>query len=239
MSETSSPAEFRARTIEANRPAFELWKQTCALLEDKIESPRVLRSPADSAYDLLFLQVYKSMCSVYHLAVRGQQEDAFTVLRRILELGAQLEYLHKAAPGDLDARAAQYLNQDPDVERYWWGGSFKSLFKDLGLETTYESDYSFLSQIGHGAARRNLLAVRDGQVQIRSTEHFTSLLLFATLYTLGAARVWNSRFHLLAEEAVERLIARSMEFRARLLERSAERERGRHDAPLAPAPGSR
>jgi hypothetical protein len=125
----------------------------------------------------------------------------------------------------MDERASQYLNQDPDVgSHYWWGGSFATLFMDLGLETTYASDYRLLAQIGHGAARRILPPVRDGQVQIRSTDHFTTLLVFAALYTLSASRVWNWRFHLLAEGAVEELATQSLEFRARLLERVDQHE---------------
>ena len=116
----SSPGEFRARAIDANRPAFELWQWTCQLLEDRIEWPRAWRCPADFAYNLLFLQVYKSMYSVCFLAVRGQQEDAFTILRRILELAVQLEYLQRTAPTDVDARASQYLDQDPDVGSHYW-----------------------------------------------------------------------------------------------------------------------
>jgi hypothetical protein len=223
----SGAAEFKARAIEANRPAYELWKDTCTLVEDRIETPRTLRDPVNFAYDLLFIQIYKSMSSVYYLAVRGQEEDAFTILRRLLELGAQLEYLHRTPPGEIEARAKQFLHQDPDVgPHYWWGGSLATLFKDLGLQTTWENDYRFLAQIGHGVARRNLLHIQDGQVHIRSTEHFTSLLLFAVLYTLGAARAWNSRFHLLSEDAVEALVTRSMEFRTKRLERAEQRERG-------------
>jgi hypothetical protein len=170
------------------------------------------------------------MCSVYHLAVRGQQEDAFTLVRRILELAVQLEYLQRATPDEVDARASQYLNQDPDVgPHYWWGGSFTTLFRDLGLEATFANDYRLLAQIGHGAARRILPAVRDGQVHIRSTEHFTTLLVFAVLYTLGTARAWNSRFHLLPDEAIEQLAARSVEFRAKLLAPVDEREQPRRD----------
>jgi hypothetical protein len=222
----STPDEFRARTIDANRPAYELWQQTCRLLEDRIASARVWRCPADLAYDLLFLQVYKSLCSVYCLAARGQQEDAFTILRRILELGVQLEYLQRADPSEVNARALQYLNQDPDVgPPYWWGGSFTTLFRELKLEATYESDYRLLAQIGHGAARRILPPVRNGAVQIRSTDHFTTLLVFSVLYTIFAARVWNGRFHLLAEQAIDKLASESVKFRKRLLSQVARIEK--------------
>jgi ferredoxin-thioredoxin reductase catalytic subunit len=215
----NSAREFRARVIAENKPAFDLWVETCRLLEDNIELPRKLKCPADFAFDLLFLQVYKSMCSIYILAVRGHQEDAFTVLRRLLELAVQLRYLNNAQPGEINTRAEKYLRQDPDMRpHYWWGGTFESLFRDLGLEETYANDYRLLAQISHGVAKRNLFTVSNGHIQIRSAEHFKSLLIFSVFYTLEGLRVWNGRFKILSEEAVEKLVAKSLENYSRLQE---------------------
>ena len=52
-------------------------------------------SPLSRAIDLLFLQSYKSIASVYFLAVSGQGEDAGTVARRLLELTWQMMALHE------------------------------------------------------------------------------------------------------------------------------------------------
>jgi hypothetical protein len=61
---------------------------------------------------------------------------------------------------------------------------------------TYDQDYRFLAQIAHAAARRVLPEVKDSVVQIRNTEFFTPLLVFACRYLLWAARIWNSCFTL-------------------------------------------
>ena len=195
--EVLNPREFRARTIAGNRPAFELWKATWNLIESAISAPRMHPDPFSVACDLLFIQAYKASCSVYFLALRGHEEDAAAILRRLLEVGAQIGYLDQSPnPAERQARAEVYLQHNPESGGYWWGRTFKDLFCRLNLAATYDQDYRFLAQIAHAAARRVLPEVKDSVVQIRNTEFFTPLLVFACRYLLWAARIWNSCFTL-------------------------------------------
>lgn len=208
-----SPREFRAQTIDDNRPAFELWKATSSLIEPAISSPRAIPGPYEAACDLLFIQAFKASCSVYILAVRGHEEDAATILRRLLEIVAQLGYLDQPVNSEeRKSRAEAYLQQDPDRGRFWWGGNFRNLFGSLNLVASYDQDYRFLAQIAHAAARRVSLQVEGSVIQIRSTKGFTPLLVFSCRYLLGAARIWNECFALLEDKELERLSREGLSF---------------------------
>jgi hypothetical protein len=209
----AQPAEYRARTIEANGPAFELWTQVCSLIEDVVAAPRPYESPYDIALDCLFLQAYKTSCGVYFMGIRGHEEDAATLLRRLLEVAAQAEYLAQLPDaGGRHERARLYLDHEPDEGRYWWRGTIVDLFTRIGAAATYQEDYRLLAQIAHGAARRVLPKIRDGVIQIRSVESFTVFLVFACRYVLSATRLWNDRFRLIEPDRVQRLIDASVGF---------------------------
>jgi hypothetical protein len=112
MPKEETPAKFRARIIDENRAAFDLWRHTCALVEGAIPTPRDISDPYARALDLLFIQGYKSFSSLYVLCVRGQGEDAATILRRLLEISLQAGYLAND-PEARELRGKQYL-------AYYW-----------------------------------------------------------------------------------------------------------------------
>ena len=174
---------------------------------------RPLADTFNVACDLLFIQAYKAFCSVYLLAVRGHEEDAVAVLRRLLEISVQIGYLDQAPnPAERQDRAAAYLQHDPEGGGYWWGGTIKDLFSRLNLTATYDPDYRWMAQTAHGAARRVLLRVEGSVVQIRNTGFFAPLVVFACRYLLGAARIWNGCFTLVDNDELERLSNKSLGF---------------------------
>ena len=115
------------------------------------------------------------------MAVRGHEEDAATILRRLLEISGQILYLEKPELNQREALAEAYLAYDPAQKRPWV--SFKTAFDSIGRLDTYQSDYKFRSRVAHAAAKRGLPhRLKDGEIQIRSAEFFTPLLLFDCLY---------------------------------------------------------
>jgi hypothetical protein len=103
-----TPSDFKARMIERHRPSFDLWRRCHELLELGIPLSRDVSLPYQRALDILFVQQFKSHGSLYFLCVHGHGEDAATILRRMLEIAFQADYLC----GDLgqrDSRAEKYL----------------------------------------------------------------------------------------------------------------------------------
>jgi hypothetical protein len=212
--------EFKAKTIDTNRPAYELLMEISSVLDQVIYRQRSHREVADLATDLLFILAYKAFCGVYLLAVRGYEQDSATILRRLLEISAQMLYI--GCTDDLNeqnVRADRYLQHDPDGEtRWWWGKTgFKKLFILVGRSDTYEQDYRLLAQIAHGSARRNLPPVIDGKVQICTNDSFTTLIVFSCLYILANLMLWNRRFRFCDETQLLDLSTRANELRDRLI----------------------
>jgi len=110
--EQINAAKFKAKIIDSNRDAFDLFRDTCSLIEAAITEPRDITEPYARALDLLFIQAYKSYTAVYFLAVRGHGEDAATILRRLLEISLQVCYLAK----DYDERSQRGKNY---LAYYW------------------------------------------------------------------------------------------------------------------------
>lgn len=218
-----NPDEFKANTIEGNRPAHELFLEVSRLLDNEIEGERCYTGKTDFATDLLFIQAYKAFCGVYLLAVRGYEQDAATILRRLLEIAAQILYLNVSdTVEDRECRAAQCLQYDPDLGGYWWGtGGFKGLFcKKLDHSETFKEDYRLLAQIAHGFVRRTLPAVEQEKIQICSARLFSPLVVFSCCYILVSVIVWNRHFKLYDESDLEELSSKITGLRDRLIEQS-------------------
>ncbi len=113
MCEMSEPFRFQARMIEENHPAFNLWRRVCSNMEEAIVRPRNIQPAFPRALDLLFIQAFKSFSSLYVLCVRGLDEDAATILRRLLEITMQAKFLAQE-PREREHRGARYL-------AYFWG----------------------------------------------------------------------------------------------------------------------
>jgi hypothetical protein len=130
-----NPQEFRATMIENHRQSYTLFKDTIEEIERIISTPRNIQ-PAYSAYNealnLLFIQAYKSFSSVYVLWVRGNGEDAATILRRLMEIAFQIIYLEKAEENEKEERGAKYL-------AYFWGKMRE--FQKTGVLSQNDRDY--------------------------------------------------------------------------------------------------
>ena len=129
----TTPQEFMRRIVERYSRAFDLWCRTHELLEGVIPTNRDLSSPFSRALDILFVQAFKSHGSIYVLCVRGQGEDAATILRRMLEIALQVRYLFaETDPHERDVRGRRFLAyywlQAPErikvalcaEARHWW-----------------------------------------------------------------------------------------------------------------------
>jgi len=94
--------------IERHRPSFDLWRRCHELLEAAVPARREVSLPYRRAVDILFIQQFKSHGSLYFLCVHGHGEDGATILRRMLEIAFQADYLCNE-PGQMENRAEQYL----------------------------------------------------------------------------------------------------------------------------------
>lgn len=151
MCEMAEPAEFQARMIEENRPAFIFWSRVCSLIEDAIVTPRNIQPAYARALDMLFIQAFKSFSSLYVLCVRGLGEDAATILRRLLEVSMQAKFLAQD-PKEREDRGRRYM-------AYFWAQVPTDLRRDLDPATRrwwqemFERHKGFLSFHPHGQVK--------------------------------------------------------------------------------------
>jgi uncharacterized protein DUF5677 len=132
-----TPGEFKAQMIERHRASFELWRRSHELLEGAVPLRRDVTPPYARALDILFVQQFKSHGSLYFLCVHGHGEDGATILRRMLEIAFQADYLSNDVP-DRDRRAMKYLAwfwlqtevrlkaNIPDDQKTWWEEKYKA-----------------------------------------------------------------------------------------------------------------
>ena len=247
MPDEMRPEEFKARMIDRHRAAFDLWRRCHEMLEGVVPQGRDVTLPFARALDLLFIQAFKSHASLYVLCVRGHGEDGATILRRMLEIAFQVQYMC-SEPGQRDSRAEKYLawfwlqanarikaglpNSQKDwwQRRYdahkhlitrptgqplrnWWGDSgIKDLAYSLGLQSTYDEDYRFLSQMAHCTAQGFLLDKRGSTVEIRTDMLVREILVFGTRYVVSIAKFWNDHFGLLNLAELATLAQEALDF---------------------------
>jgi hypothetical protein len=92
-SDLKSPKEFIADVRAKYRREFSEFAELLSTIETAIQIRRPLTSELQLTMDMLMTQCYKSLASVYQLTVRGQIEDAATIVRRVWELGVQAAYI--------------------------------------------------------------------------------------------------------------------------------------------------
>ncbi len=117
MSEESSeplaePHEFRAQILAEYPDDFARFRDVLATLEHAIGSQESVQLSTElhRAMDMIMLQAYKSLCSVYVLVVRAHFEDAATICRRLMELAAQAGYIVEIEEdAEQNRRAGGYL----------------------------------------------------------------------------------------------------------------------------------
>ena len=117
MSEESSeplaePHEFRAQILAEYPDDFARFRDVLATLEPAIGSQESVQLSTElhRAMDMIMLQAYKSLCSVYVLLVRAHFEDAATICRRLMELAAQAGYIVEIEEdAEQNRRAGGYL----------------------------------------------------------------------------------------------------------------------------------
>jgi hypothetical protein len=125
-------AEIKHKILRRHRKAFRFWFLVAQMLEEAVVQDRSIELPFQRALDLFLLQAFKSHQSLYLLSVVGHEEDAATIVRRLLEICFQVGYLN-LVPEERNDRAIAYLSDFwhnapikfkdealPEAERKWW-----------------------------------------------------------------------------------------------------------------------
>ncbi len=229
----TSGEQFR-RSVRAHFPVeIALHRDIAVFLEPYVDAPRPLDTPLRLALDMLFTQAYKAHYSVKLLVEAGHMEDAATITRRLLELGAASIYILSADTArEVEDRARRYLSHlwdelppegrqhlPPEARAFWeglrgklprgpWPG-WQKIFSELGASETYNEDYSLLANIAHGVSPAQVVAYSRWEVPIRDTRHLGGLLRFASRYYLGVADSWNRECQLIDAAALANLVERA------------------------------
>lgn len=104
--------EFAATIRSKFQNEFEFYDRVQKVIEQAIQQPRDRNTAFARALDSLFIQAHKSFDSIYLLVTCGSGEDAATILRRLLEIVWQIQYLVGEADDDetkRSGRANRYL----------------------------------------------------------------------------------------------------------------------------------
>ena len=94
-----------------------------------------------------------------------------------------------------------------------WGPNFKEMFKAIGAERSYDSNYRLLSRIAHGSTENLVLQFARPHVQMFSYKFTSVLIAHASRYLLGAVQPWNARLGVIPESAFQALLSRACQLR--------------------------
>ena len=78
-----------------------------------------------------------------------------------------------------------------------WGPDFRTMFKAIGVDDLYVSDYSFLSSIAHGSPDQQVFQYSASTIRVHSDQFAPILLVYSSRYYLAAAEAWNHLFGIL------------------------------------------
>ncbi len=81
----------------------------------------------------------------------------------------------------------------------WSGLGIADLANKLGMRSSYDEDYRFLSNMAHGSSAGSLLRIADGKLQITDDSAATPILVYGTRYMLAVTEVWNAHFKVIEE----------------------------------------
>lgn len=157
--------EFRAKIRAENALAFALASDAARTIADAVLRPISLPSEVERALDILMQQAWQAHSSVCILVERCYFEDAHTIQRRLLEIGAQLAYI--ASPADSSVRqnrAIRFLARLwhssppeirsflPDADRKMWEDWYLGWKSQLSSkpQSWWPTIRELLSEVGHG-----------------------------------------------------------------------------------------
>ena len=93
-----------------------------------------------------------------------------------------------------------------------WGPSFFDMFKEIGREDLYRTDYALLSSIAHGANDHQVFQFSEQSIRLHSREFVPILLVYSTRYFLATTGPWADLFGVLDDDDQERLTSLVLEW---------------------------
>lgn len=94
---------------------------------------------------------------------------------------------------------------DEDEASRSWGPRWDTMFRDAGRIDVYDSDYSFLSALAHGAGEGLIWGASQSDRRLAGSNQAGVLLNYASGYYLIAAEQWNERFKVLPQKQIDKL----------------------------------
>jgi len=94
-----------------------------------------------------------------------------------------------------------------------WGPDFRTMFREVGSEDLYLTDYAFLSSMAHGAADSQVFQYSVRRVRIHRHDFVPILLVYSSRYYMVIAEQWNRVFGMLSDDTFTRLTKRVTEWR--------------------------
>jgi hypothetical protein len=91
-----------------------------------------------------------------------------------------------------------------------WGPRWRDMFREIGSETLYLKDYSFLSAIAHGRPDNQFFTFSRSTIKVHSHEFAPVLLGYSSRYYLVVAEQWNRLFKTLPAEVFDTLVRDTM-----------------------------
>ncbi len=91
-----------------------------------------------------------------------------------------------------------------------WGPNWRDMFREIGSESLYVKDYSFLSAIAHGRPDNQFFTFSSRTIRVHSHEFAPALLRYSSRYYLVVAEQWNRLFGVLAEDLFKGLVPEVM-----------------------------
>ncbi len=139
--------------------------------------------------------------------------------QRIRRAGKYLAYLWRQLTPTLKKRLPPGVRKDWTTwaRRYGrfvprtakrWGPDFRSMFKEVGREDLYLTDYAFLSSMAHGAADSQVFQYSVRRIRIHRHDFAPVVLVYSSRYYMVIAEQWNRLFALIANDTFGRLTKR-------------------------------
>lgn len=98
----------------------------------------------------------------------------------------------------------------PNARR--WGPDFRTMFRAIGADDLYVSDYSFLSSIAHGSADHQVFQYSASTIRVHSDQFAPILLVYSSRYYMAAAEAWNHLFGILDTAQLATLTKQALEW---------------------------
>ena len=111
------------------------------------------------------------------------------------------------------ARIAQRHGRSLPANARRWGPNWFDMFKEIGAEELYRSDYSLLSSIAHGSPDNLIWVFSQGTVRVHDDHFVPVFLIYSTRYFLAVIEQWNRRYKSLSQAEVNKWIRRATDWK--------------------------